>query len=574
MVLLKAQLASAAPLPTTLKFISNKPSVIPSSVVLVEAGQNFKTIGVQSLSVAAPTIVTISAQAGGTAAGFQVTVVPQSASSNPIVAENQLTGTPNWEPSSPSKNGEIQAYAGEWSIQRGGSIDLYVSTVAKFYDVDVFRLGYYNGLGGRLVYTIRNCTGVSQGYWVDGMQLPSNATTPENGRLAILHHIVSYQDRTGTHTEDTNPRDANWARTLGFQLPAALPTGIYLIRLTESATGTQWQVPFVIRDEASGAPLVISYPFYTDEVYNMWGGASGYKDAIPSQVHSFEVSFNRPFSDDAGGGNLRVWTYQFARYVEQQGFFVAYTTSNDISEGNTVLTRYKGFITAGHDEYWTQIEFYDAVQAMNSGVSEAFFGGNDIYEQVREEPDLSGHPNRFLACYKGYPDPATPEKGALGVTLNSTDWHHLGYSEEKLIRTAWVGFYSLTQPYVATNTWHWVYAGTSLADGSTIPNLIGSEANGVTNSAYLNIPGHSITILASSPYTVFARTGGTELAIHNAIIDEYPGGNFVFNAATIVWPLALTTYFPVGIKPTWGPRPQLSRDVMQITNNVLKRMMQ
>ena len=47
--------------------------------------------------------------------------------------------------------GEIQAYAGQVSVQRGEALDLYVSTMtdgAK-YDADIYRMGWYGGAGAR-----------------------------------------------------------------------------------------------------------------------------------------------------------------------------------------------------------------------------------------------------------------------------------------------------------------------------------------------------------------------------------------------------------------------------------------
>ena len=266
-----------------------------------------------------------------------------------------------------------------------------------------------------------------------------------------------------------------------------------------------------------------------------------------------------------------------------------FTFSNATEFGNAIgridtagnVTRFElpspgsqpGYITAGHDEYWTQLEYYDAINAANRGVSLAFFGGNDLYRQVREVPDLSGHANRWIACYRGAPDPASSQVGVLGISLNSTDWKNLGYTEAKLIRTEWIGFYNTLQPLTVTNTSHWVFQGSGLTDGNSLPYLLGYEADGVTNPIYLSFPWHKITVLAKSPYIVYTAVG-TEQTVSNAVIDEYQRGNFVFNAATVVWPLALTSYFPAGLQTTWTPRPPVLPAIRRITTNVLSRMQQ
>src|SRR5205085_10231742 len=69
---------------------------------------------------------------------------------NPIQLENHLQGSSTWQVTNGARNGEIQAYAGENSINKGENLHLYVSTTSPLYNIDVYRLGYYDGTGGRL----------------------------------------------------------------------------------------------------------------------------------------------------------------------------------------------------------------------------------------------------------------------------------------------------------------------------------------------------------------------------------------------------------------------------------------
>ena len=55
---------------------------------------------------------------------------------NPIVRENQRPGTADWQITDGSQNGEIQAYAGEPSINTGETVDLHVSTTYPSYTID------------------------------------------------------------------------------------------------------------------------------------------------------------------------------------------------------------------------------------------------------------------------------------------------------------------------------------------------------------------------------------------------------------------------------------------------------
>ncbi len=48
--------------------------------------------------------------------------------------------------------------------------------------------------------------------------------------------------------------------------------------------------------------------------------------------------------------------------------------------------------------------FDAAERARDAGVNLAFFGGNDVYWQVRFEPSTSGVPDRVMVAYKNTPN--------------------------------------------------------------------------------------------------------------------------------------------------------------------------
>src|SRR5262249_26788960 len=68
-----------------------------------------------------------------------------------IAAENQKPGTADWEIATPALDSAIAGYASRTSVDGGEPIDLFVSTPAKRFAVDVFRMGWYGGLGARRV---------------------------------------------------------------------------------------------------------------------------------------------------------------------------------------------------------------------------------------------------------------------------------------------------------------------------------------------------------------------------------------------------------------------------------------
>ena len=81
---------------------------------------------------------------------------------NPIQVENQKTGTIAWTLTNPARHHEIEGYASSASVNRGESIRLYVHTEAPSYRMNVYRMGWYNGLGAREVLPTQKQAGQRQ----------------------------------------------------------------------------------------------------------------------------------------------------------------------------------------------------------------------------------------------------------------------------------------------------------------------------------------------------------------------------------------------------------------------------
>src|SRR5258706_6291428 len=103
---------------------------------------------------------------------------PTAAASNPIVVENQQSGTDQWQIGLPGYTrsndsaSQIKGYASATSINKGESITFYVTVnPAQTYTADVYRIGWYQGKGGRLMQHIGPLTGVQQ------PACPINSTT-------------------------------------------------------------------------------------------------------------------------------------------------------------------------------------------------------------------------------------------------------------------------------------------------------------------------------------------------------------------------------------------------------------
>lgn len=77
-----------------------------------------------------------------------------------IQMENSKPGTTEWQITNPGlTSGIIEGYASLTSVNRGGQIRLFVNTSEPTYTMDIFRVGYYGGLGARRMMPTISRTG-------------------------------------------------------------------------------------------------------------------------------------------------------------------------------------------------------------------------------------------------------------------------------------------------------------------------------------------------------------------------------------------------------------------------------
>src|SRR4051794_6173997 len=85
------------------------------------------------------------------------------AAANSIQVENAKPGTTEWQLTGHSyASGTIEGYASLTSVNRGGEISLFVTTTESTYTMDIFRMGYYGGAGGRRMLATITRAGVAQ----------------------------------------------------------------------------------------------------------------------------------------------------------------------------------------------------------------------------------------------------------------------------------------------------------------------------------------------------------------------------------------------------------------------------
>ena len=458
----------------------------------------------------------------GLVAALGVTTAPAAvgAQGNPVVVENQQLGTNAWDIQSQNgliatdSGGQIKGYASANSVNKGENIAFRVSVKpAQTYTIDVYRIGWYGGLGGRLMQHIGPLNGTTQ------TTCPVNATT---GLIAC-----------------------GWTDSFILSTQATWTSGIYLAVL-KNAAGYQNYIIFTVRDDFRVAPLVYQQAVTTYQAYNAYPndnttGKSLYAfssfgaNTIGGSTGAVKVSFDRPYMDNGAGGDFFSWEINFIRWMEKSGYDITYTTNIETHTDPARLLNYRGFISSGHDEYWSKAMYDAAVTARDAGVHLGFFGADNVYTQIRFEPSSTGIPNRVIVCYRDAAiDPNT------NPALETVNWRDapLNRPEQRLLGVQFIsqvewsnGFF---KNYIVSNAGHWVYAGSGFANGESVRGLLGYEADGYFSSfpAPDAVPG-TFVLLSNSPYSA-----GTA----NSSIYQAPSGAWVFSAGTIHWSWALDPY--------------------------------
>lgn len=441
---------------------------------------------------------------------------------NPIAAENTCPGTSSWRPDYPTgPQSAIEAFTNPVSVNVGQRINIYVSTTALAYSLQVYRMGWYQGLGGRLLLTIPVLRGIRQ---------PAPTMDPATRMMSC----------------------SNWYDPVILTVPVSWVSGIYVVKL-RSSEGYMRYVYFVVRNDASKAPILYQSSVLTYQAYNNWGGYSLYVGYVSPGQHSSDrrayiVSFDRPFEQDDGLMYFDRYEYDLLRWLERQGYNMSYATDVDTDLNPTSLRHHRLILIAGHDEYWSTAMRNHFTAARDAGVSLAFFGANDAYWHIRLQSSPLG-PDREVVCYKSaLLDPLA----AVDPQEATVRWRDapLNQPENALLGEMYNGILAASAPLVLDAGAQPFLEGTSFHVGTALPDLVVQEYDGVVQNG-LTPP--SLTILASSPVTC---TTASDLCpdakgVSNATLYTAPGGARVFDAGTFQWEWGLddSTFLPAGSIP-------------------------
>src|SRR5881394_805203 len=90
---------------------------------------------------------------------------PPPSGANPIVVENCQTGNPatEWDLPGGASSANVQGFATDISVNKGGVVHFKVDVnPAGAFHLDIYRMGYYGGLGARKIASINVPSGTPQ----------------------------------------------------------------------------------------------------------------------------------------------------------------------------------------------------------------------------------------------------------------------------------------------------------------------------------------------------------------------------------------------------------------------------
>jgi hypothetical protein len=466
---------------------------------------------------------------------------PHGVRANWVIAENRKPGDPGWRITAPGA-GRIEGFAGRTEATSGQDVALYVSTTAPAFHVEAYRVGYYGGAGGRLV-------------WRSG-QLPGKVQPP--CPLAAGVHTVSC---------------ANWAASLTMPVDSRFPPGDYLLKLV-GAGNQQSYVPLTVWDPGSHATYLVKNDVFTWQAWNPYGGYDFYtgQGRCPSGVYPLcsrarIVSFDRPYGDEQGTGDFLWLESPLVRYLESQGLDVSYVTDLTVAEHPDILSRHRALLSLGHDECWSLPERQAADTAFQHGLNLAFFGASAVLRHVRSQPSALG-PDRQVVDYRSaQDDPLNGHGDPREVTGNTWSAPPASWPETRFVGEAYNGFLAptVTAPLAVTDPKAWIFAGTGLGAGQQLTGVVGSDVDSLEPVA---THPDDVQVLAHSPLPAGRAQPRTR------------SGNVFYSDMTYytdpegkagVWDSGTNNWIPA-LAPSAAEPESSARAVQTITGNLLEAL--
>ena len=339
---------------------------------------------------------------------------------NSIIQENRLPGDPltEWD-----INGwgdpTIQGFGHDISINRGETIFLKIKTDSTDYRIDIYRMGYYGGMGARRVDTIEPSVKLPQRqpeglrdeathlYDCGNWEVSASWRAPLDAASGIYFARLVRQDSVPVGWRADNSRESPAERpSASPHVYGALGHGRLANALREPRAS---HIYFVVRHDDSNAGIIFQTSDTTWQAYNHYGGHCTYGRVNPGNPRgigipprAYKVSYNRPLKTRDYRAVNMVFNaeYPFVRWLEANGYDVTYFTGVDSARRGEEIRKHRLFLSVGHDEYWSLEQRRHVEAARDAGVHLAFFSGNEVFWKTRWEPSIDGDSHRTLVTYK------------------------------------------------------------------------------------------------------------------------------------------------------------------------------
>ena len=433
-----------------------------------------------------------------------------------IAAENAKPGTTKWMvPDERVVWAKIEGFFTATSINLGSSVILKTSTRAPAWQVTAYRMGWYGGTGGRLIWKSEPLPGINQ---------------PKVEQVGTPKAWI-----------------AQWATSLVIQTDETWPPGQYLFKLESVDNGASY-VPLVIRDDKSTSDLLMQSAVTTWQAYNGWGGASIYTG---NTGRADAVSFDRPYTGN-GSGEFLGREREFIVFVERLGLDVSYWTDIDLHQRGELAKNHRGIVIPGHDEYYTVEMRKNLEAARDAGVNIGFFGANNVYRRIRLEPTANG-PDRHEINYRDASRDPLNGKDPERVTTSFRE--SPAANPESSLTGSYYECNPVEADWVVGDASMWMFEGSQFKNGDRVSKMVGNEYDRVTPGAPTPV---NIQVLAHSPVTCRGKASFADSTWYTV-----PSGAGVFTAATFGWSPRLLDACPTG--PPTTPICKLQK----VTENIL-----
>ncbi len=476
------------------------------------------------------------------------------AATSVVREENARAGTPRsvwW----PGRDPSIVGFPVEFSVAPGDLQAFKIATDSTSYRVVIYRMGWYGGDGARRVADL-----------APEIELPQAQPDPLRDEATRLVDC------------------SNWEVSVRWTIPEDAVSGVYLAAFERlDRPGLANHTWFVVRRDTP-SDIAVQTSEMTWHAYNRFGGASLYWST--DGPFADRVSYQRPFDIDGIDNEFLTAEYPLVRWLERNGYDVAYLANLDTHRFPAQILNRKVFISSGHDEYWSGPMRAHVEAARDAGVHLVFMSGNEMFWRVRLEPSIGpgSVDDRTITCFKethdgAKTDPSSQWTGTWRDPRFSPPAVGGGDPENRLtgqlfkcINPMGILDGTLTVPSRLSRLRTWRHSSIATLDAGAIGSLgastLGYEwdvdvdddnrPGGLVQITETTAAANEVLVDYGSVYTPGRET-------HHATLYRASSGALVFATGTVQWSFGLDSVHSSDQVPD-------NRDMQQATMNVLADM--